>query len=565
MSGVGFLVFLLFSASRALDSATEVNPQSNSVIDDLDLPVEHAQIYLNQLSALSNRSSTEWSDAHLLRWGYELDSTTLPGVRRYSQPKCPGSHIGYVKDKSSQLSTFFSQADFGFIRQQMFELRVFCEPDFAHDSSLECSKNLRYCNGRNLYLDLRDVADRKEPIRYHMDVLKDGQIGGYCRMHRDQFKPELGHLSALQSWAPEMRFFQSLNRRPFPIDSGDAEPLCDVFVERPTVVMKLDASVNMYHHFCDFFNLYASLHVNSTGNARMYDRDINILIWETHTYRSAFGETFKAFTSNPLMDLTTFQGKRVCFRNLMFPLLPRMIFGLYYNTPIVSSIAYLSNERVMFSTVLPPPQVHGCHSSGLFRAFSQFILHRMRIPLHLPAEDDLPRVRITFLSRETKFRNVINEAELVEAIGMLEGVEVRRVAYSKEMQFRQQLEITRNTDVFIGMHGAGLTQLLFLPDWATLFELFNCGDSGCYKDLARLRGVNYMTWENATKVVAEQQEPHPDVGGAHQKFTNYRFDAAEFVRLVRKAVARVRENEQYRQFMGLKVDGEEEGVCQGKK
>lgn len=176
------------------------------------------------------------------------------------------------------------------------------------------------------------MAKREEPIRYHMDVLKEGQIGGFCRLNEAQLKEELGHLSALQSWAPEMRFFRPLEERPF-VD-GD---LCDEYVDKPTVIMKIDASVNMYHHFCDFFNLYASLHVNAT-HKKFYDRDINILIWETHLYRSTFGDTFQAFTKNPLMDLTTFQGKRVCFRNVMFPLLPRMIFGLYYNTPIVSVI-----------------------------------------------------------------------------------------------------------------------------------------------------------------------------------------------------------------------------------
>ena len=32
-------------------------------------------------------------------------------------------------------------------------------------------------------------------------------------------------------------------------------------------------------------------------------------------------------------------------------------------------------------------------------------------------------------------------------------------------------QITHNSDIFIGMHGAGLTHLLFLPDWATIFEM----------------------------------------------------------------------------------------------
>lgn len=29
---------------------------------------------------------------------------------------------------------------------------------------------------------------------------------------------------------------------------------------------------------------------------------------------------------------------------------------------------------------------------------------------------------------------------------------------------------------------------------------YNCEDPECYKDLARLRGVNYITWENNDKL-----------------------------------------------------------------
>lgn len=170
----------------------------------------------------------------------------------------------------------------------------------------------------------------------------------------------------------------------------------------------------------------------------------------------------------------------------------------------------------------------------------------------------MPPVRITFLSRKTKFRNILNEEALVKATEQLNGVKVQHVAYTKEMSFRQQLEITRNTDVFIGMHGAGLTHLLFLPDWATLFEVYNCGDAGCYRDLARLRGVHYMTWENATKLYPQDEGAHPDGSGGHEKFTNYKFDVNEFVRLVRKAVAKVRDNDVYRRFVGVE---EKDEVC----
>lgn len=97
-------------------------------------------------------------------------------------------------------------------------------------------------------------------------------------------------------------------------------------------------AVNMYHHFCDFFNLYATLHVNST-HPSTFSKDNHILIWETFTYYSAFKDAFKAFTDNPIWDLKEFRGKIVCFKNVVFPLLPRMIFGLYYNTPLVSTFS----------------------------------------------------------------------------------------------------------------------------------------------------------------------------------------------------------------------------------
>lgn len=54
---------------------------------------------------------------------------------------------------------------------------------------------------------------------------------------------------------------------------------CDIIFEKPTIIMKLDAAVNLYHHFCDFFNLYASLHLNQT-----FDQDVDIILWDTVSF-----------------------------------------------------------------------------------------------------------------------------------------------------------------------------------------------------------------------------------------------------------------------------------------
>lgn len=201
----------------------------------------------------------------------------------------------------------------------------------------------------------------------------------------------------------------------------------------------------MYHHFCDFLNLYASQHVNASS-WDAFSTDVHVLVWETYTYRSAFEETFEAFTQHPIWDLKTFRGDTVCFRNVVFPLLPRMIFGLYYNTPII----------------------YGCENSGLFHAFSRHVLHRLRIPWKKRKDG---RVRVTVLSRETKYRRILNENELLSTLHKRKDVSVRKVVFDRNVPFKKQLEITRNTDVLVGIHGAGLTHLLFLPDWAAVFEV----------------------------------------------------------------------------------------------
>lgn len=167
-------------------------------------------------------------------WGYEYD---CKWDKQYSVPACPGDHKGWVKTKFAQQTTFYTQADFGYVKQQLREMRLLCEPLFPDDSSLECTEHLRFCRGRNIMLNFTRLLNREDPIRYKMDVLQEGDIGGYCDLHMDKLVEQADHISPLQSWGPEMRYFTRLNRRP--IVEGD----CDVVIEKPTFIMKIDASM----------------------------------------------------------------------------------------------------------------------------------------------------------------------------------------------------------------------------------------------------------------------------------------------------------------------------------
>lgn len=146
-----------------------------------------------------------------------------------------------------------------------------------------------------MYIDLRRVGMVPEPMKYRGDVLEDGDIGGWdCKLKKKELLREGEHKSPLQSWFEEIEHFTVRDKR---------DVRCDITMEKPTFLMKLDATINMYHHFCDFLNLYLTLHVNNSFNF-----DNNIMIWDTGRYASNFGITWKAFTDNEVTHLTPFRG-----------------------------------------------------------------------------------------------------------------------------------------------------------------------------------------------------------------------------------------------------------------
>lgn len=439
-------------------------------------------------------------------WGYETNCD--PG-KRFSYPVCTKADSAWARSLEAAQELFWKQADFGYVKERLSELQTLCKATKPGDSSLRCSSHTRFCKATNLYLDLREP--RRGHERYKEDFIQQGEIGGRCRLNKPALAAEGEHKSPLQSWYAELQTYTELDFDP--IDGH-----CDIIIEKPTVFMKLDAGVNMYHHFCDFVNLYISQHINNS-----FSSDINIVMWDTsvYGYGDLFAATWRAFSEYDIIHLKTYDSKRVCFKDVVFSLLPRMRYGLFYNTPLISD----------------------CYSEGMFRAFSQHVLHRLNIPQAGPQGG---RVRVTLLARSTEYRRILNQVELVNALKTVPLLEVNAVDYKfKEVPFPVQLRITHNSDVFIGMHGAGLTHLLFLPDWAVIFELYNCQDESCYRDLARLRGIRYVTWQKMDKVLPQDKGHHPTIGD-HPKFTNYSFDVGEFMRLVLEAADYVTHHPKWR-------------------
>ncbi|KIH51898.1 hypothetical protein ANCDUO_18007 [Ancylostoma duodenale] len=211
----------------------------------------------------------------------------------------------------------------------------------------------------------------KNSKRYREDVVQPGEVGGNCEELRvDVLKRNMDERGYLRSWADELKHFESS-----PTFSVDYDH-CDVIFERPTIVMKLDAAVNMYHHFCDFVNLYASQHINGS-----FSRKVDVVWWDTYGggfVDALFGDTWKAFTDSKPVELTALAGRRA----------------------------------------------EGCSGSGLMHAFAHHILYRLNIAQEGPLLDS---IRLTILTRSTQFRRILNLDELLSLAnpgGPKMGVEV---------------------------------------------------------------------------------------------------------------------------------------------
>jgi hypothetical protein len=128
--------------------------------------------------------------------------------------------------------------------------------------------------------------------------------------------------------------------------------------------------------------------------------------------------------------------------------------------------------------------------SGLMRTFAESMLHafgvRRRTPPKYPPYRSVcifrffvylilisslfaslillsvSRTSLTFSSR-SGVRKTLNERDLFDAIKNITDITPRFVDLAK-ISLTQQFELLANTDIYVGLHGAGMIHTLFLPE-----------------------------------------------------------------------------------------------------
>ncbi len=146
---------------------------------------------------------------------------------------------------------------------------------------------------------------------------------------------------------------------------------------------------------------------------------------------------------------------------------------------------------------------------GYFQALEQDSLERLASHVWdycdvIEAPSD--KMVVTYVKRVgTRCLNTLCEKELISKIRELAGIELRIVDFAR-IPFREQIQCVSSTDVLLGVHGNGLSHVLFLPTGGTLIELFP-KDSfrSSYRMITQSRGLNYFGWIDPSGWISDKE------------------------------------------------------------
>lgn len=414
------------------------------------------------------------------------------------------------KDDAGARQLFWETADWGVVPDHRERLAEHCAAAAGPSSpSMSCTPGLRFCQARHVRIDIPAAGAGQDAV-----------VSTGCAL--GESFPRTGPFTGgISDWGPELRGLR-----------GFEEPRsCDVVVHEPTLLIKPDSRSNIYHGLCDHINLFLSAWIAGWQDAA----DLQIVTWEPEATAervpSGWYELYGAFTTRPVRPLGFWAGRSVCFDQAVFAVNPRTVRTFFYNMNV-------------------PGRAEGCRSGpdGFVRAFAERTRDRVLVrPPRRPGPDDPVRVKVMSRSAGTGTtsgtRHVINEAGLIAAVRRgVPGVEVEVVNFdwNGRPPIAGQLALMADTDVLAGMHGAGLVHTLWLPEWAVVYEIYNCGDVNTYADLARLAGVGYLTAREAGVRRHPPAVPVAEENRANPKFWNYEIAEDAFVADIEEAVRRVR-------------------------
>jgi len=171
---------------------------------------------------------------------------------------------------------------------------------------------------------------------------------------------------------------------------------------------------------------------------------------------------------------------------------PVILPDSYQNISYVQqSLELLSFEPYYYNRKfrLAVKQLYTANHTAESGNYNEKIINNLRDRL-LPQKLTAPQKKI-FVSRQKALkRRITNEAEIIPLL-IAHGYEIH---FFEEYDLKKQIKIMSETKSLIGLHGAGLANMLFMQSGGSILELRNEGDShnNCYFSMASALGHNYF-------------------------------------------------------------------------
>jgi len=323
-----------------------------------------------------------------------------------------------------------------------------------------------FCVGKNVELDFSKITGRhsteKKPPRGRQMYpnFEMGALTGDCRKTADWGKTRFMPHADLA-----MKKFQEGK-----VGGGTVE-------EEPTYLLARDEdSENAFHSTADFINmhmLYEGLGLSS-ANVILFD------LMPDGPYKEMIE---KAYGGGKTKRKEDYNAGKVLFRNLVFHL--ESPAGI-----IFPKIGVVGGKKQL-----------DCRDSYLWHGYRERVLRAFSLwdvpPPRVPSVSLILRKRTPsknvgrIMSNEKEIEGVLKECTLCET----------RVLDLAEMTYREQLEAIRNTNILVGVHGAGLMNVVFAAEEAILIEIHpHYRLDRHFRIASKFTGKTYMPMRTTSRV-----------------------------------------------------------------
>ncbi|OBT62436.1 hypothetical protein VE03_08619 [Pseudogymnoascus sp. 23342-1-I1] len=134
--------------------------------------------------------------------------------------------------------------------------------------------------------------------------------------------------------------------------------------------------------------------------------------------------------------------------------------------------------------------IHTCDGSPLLTTFSQRILSFYDLATNPTPHPDIV---LTFIDRRSTRLLLDQTSHLAALRAHIPHLKVQSIDFAA-LSFAEQIEVVRGTDILVGVHGAGLTHAMFLPESAVVVEILPEGlEHKGFRNFAALLGHAYFS------------------------------------------------------------------------